>query len=70
MELTRTELKQIAGELWSNGESYFLDHSEILKKFQVAIKKVGKGLRDSINIDLDEDEAEQVGQIKAKLNIR
>jgi hypothetical protein len=69
MRLTRTELKQIAGELWLNGESYFLDHSEILKKFQQAIKIVGKNLKDSIVIDLDKNETEQVTQIKRKLNL-
>ena len=70
MRLTRSHLKQIAGELWANGESYFLDHSETLGKFQKAIKKVGPKLHDSIDIDLDEDEIEQINQIKTKLNLR
>ena len=69
MILKRSELKEIAGELWANGESYFLDHSKILKKFQDSIKKVGKKLHDSINIEFDDDEAEQVERIKRKLNI-
>jgi hypothetical protein len=70
MRLKRTELKQIAAEIWRNGESYFLDGSKLLKKFQETIKICGPKLHDSTEIELNEQELATVEEVKKKLSIK
>ena len=70
MRLTRTELKQIAGVIWSNGESEYLDGSKVLQKLQTGIKNVGPALRDSVEIEFTEAEQITINQVKTQLGLK
>jgi hypothetical protein len=69
MRLTRSELKQLAGELWQNG-GYENESRELLKVLQQNLNNCGPRLRDSIFCELTKEQAAAVEQLKSKLNIK
>ena len=69
-EIKRKDLKSLAGEIWSNGESYILDGSALLGKLQAALRECGHGLHDKTALDLSGDELENAKQAAQNLGLK
>lgn len=70
MKIKRKDLTALAGEIWSNGESYVLDGSQLLKKLQAALRECGNHAHDTTDLNFTDDELEKAKAAAENLGLK